>query len=343
MNIQQRLQKKINEMGTRNIVQTISGVFLIVLTFLLNGFLSFITVGFDWARILTSEYWANFGLMTASEIVVMYGMYLIQKTKDSQEDKITGLQQEIDKKRNVVYTMDKVTQAEDWLREIYNYRQRLLIFEKKVKKVYDRIRAIEPSRDDKHYEKKMAHYNKQIAKKQFLQEQMEFIKLDKYRLKLITLNASQEEIEKIEKKLDTDDYLFKTAKIRYREVYWGNLLSDIEAQANRDTTPFFSERKEVSTSVVRVIGVACIISAFVSALIFPTINHIGWSFWLNLIITSVTLIVFLVRGILLSKSIILGKYYRALEKRKSIYVAMLKDLGISKIIVKENEDETNKE
>lgn len=339
MKIQQTIRRKIEEAGAKNVVQVLSGVFIIVLTFILNGFLSFITVGFDWSKVLTSAYWANFGITTASEILVMYGMYIIQKTKDAKNIKITDLQVEIDNKRNVVYTLDKVTPAEDWLREIYNYRERLLIYERRVKRVYDRIVVVEPSEDEKHYKRKREKFNRQIAKKELLQAQMEYIKLDKKRLKLMADEAPEEQIRELEKAIDTDEYLFKTAKIRHREVYWGNLLSDMDGQSGKDSTPFFSEKTEISKSFIRVIGVGCVVSAFISALVFPTVNQVGWSFWLKLIITSITLIFFLVRGILLSKSIILGKYYRSLEKRKSIYVAMLKDLKISKIRIVEKGSE----
>lgn len=343
MKIQDAIRRKVDEAGAKGFVQIMSGAILIVLTFILNGFLSFITVGFDWSKIGTSEYWANFGITTASELVVMYGMYLIQKTKDARNKKLTDLQDEIDSKRNVVYTMDKVTPAEDWLREIYNYRERLLIYERRINKIYDRIVAIKPNEGEKHYDRKLRKYDKQIAKKEFLKTQIEFIKLDKKRLKMITDEQSEEEIKKIEKQLEDDSYLFRTAKIKYREVYWGNLLSDIEGQSRKDNTPFFSEKTEISKSFAVVIGYGCVISAFMSALVFPSINQMGWSFWLNLIITCITLLFFLVRGILLSKSIILGKYYRSLEKRKSIYVAMLKDLKISKIRIVEKESEDDKE
>lgn len=336
MKLQQRIQAKISK---KNALQTLSGAFLIILTFVLNGFLSFVVVGFEWQRILTGEYWANFGLMTASELLVMYGMYLIQRNKDLEAEKITVLQKDLDRQREIVYTLDKVTEAEDWLREIYNYKQKLLIYEKKIKSMYDTLKIVKPEEGEKNYSRKSNKYNKQLAKKEFLKEQFEFIKIDKKRLKLIIENASEKEIDELEKKLDTDDYLFKTARIKYKDVYWGNLLSGAETQSQKDTTPFFNEKVEISKSATRTIGVGCIVSAFVSALTAVGITDMGWGFWMNMILNAVILIFFLVRGVILSKLIILGKYYKSLEKRKSIYVAMLKDLGISKVIIKGKEDE----
>lgn len=339
MKIKQQIQGKINNIGTKNLLKTFSGAMLILLVFILNGFLSFIVVGFEWNRILTSGYWANFGLLTASEILVMYGMFLIQRTRDLQNPKITDLQKEIDGKRNVIYGMDKVAEAEDWLREIYNYKQKLLIYEKKIKSMYDKIKAVEPSKSEKNYEKKYKKYEKACKKKEFLQKQLEFVKLDKEKLKLLVNHAPKETIDKFDKQLESEEYLFNTVKIRYKEVYWGSLLSDIDTQGNKNSTPHFNEKTEVSKTLGRTIGIGCLVSAFTSALVAVGIGDTGWGFWINLIMNCAILITFLVRGLILSKNIILGKYYKALETRKSIYISMLKDLGLSKIIIEEDENE----
>ena len=359
MRIKEQIQGKINNVGTKNVLKTLSGAMLIVLVFVLNGFLSFIVVGFEWARIATSQYWANFGLTTASEILVMYGMFLIQRTKDLQNKKITDLQKEIDTKRDVVYGMDKVTEAEDWLREIYNYKQKLLLYEKKIKHLYDKLRMVEPVkpieplknlpnykskykkyvRDCKKYEKQCEKYEKICEKKVFLQKQLAFVKIDKEKINLMVQKASKEQISSLDKELETDEYLFKTVKIKYKDVYWGNLLSGIDTQGNKDTTPFFNERTEVSKNATKIVGIGCIVSAFTSALTALGISKFGWAFWLDLVVKSLILITFLIRGIILSKNIILGKYYKSLEKRKAIYIAMLKDLGLSKIIFEGESDE----
>ena len=331
--------KKIQIRPNKNFFQTISGIAIIILVFIVNGFLSFITVGFDFSQLATSKYWADFALMTASELVVMFGMYLIQKSKDLENTKITTLQKEISEKREIVYGVDKVTQAEDWLREIYNYKEKLLIYENKIKQMYERLNIHEPEKSDKHYEKKLRQYDKKMAKKEFLQQQLEFIKLDKKRIQLMTNKASQEEIDKLNKELDTEDYMFRTIKIRYREVYWGNLLADIEENERKDATVFFNEKTELSKSFIKCFGICMVVSAFLSALIYPAFTQVGLEFWLNLMISAITLIWFLLRGIALSKKIILGKYYKSLEKRKTIYNKMLKDLGISKVILKSEENE----
>ena len=322
----------------RNFFQILSGVMLIALVFILNGFLSFITVGFDFSKLGTSAYWASFAIMFISEMAVMFGMYLIQKIKDLQNTKITDLQKEIVKLRNVVYTMDKVSDAEDWLREIFNYKEKLIIYENKIKHLYEKLQPKKPNESERNYDKKLSKYESDTAKREFLLGQLEFIKKDKQRLMLIVKKAKQEDITALEKELEVDDYKFKTVKIRYKDVYWGHLLADVEETSKKDNSAFFNEKNELSKNFIKFLGMGLITSSFISALIFPSFTAIGWEFLLSLIINLITLSFFMLRGVSLSKKIILGTYYKALEKRKSIYNKMLKDLELSHIEIGEQDE-----
>lgn len=321
--------------NNKDIMRFVSGVFLIVLVFILNGFLSFVTVGFNFENLKTSTYWASFLILMASELAVMFGVYIIQKTKDLQKKKITDLQEDIAKKREIVYGVDKVAEAEDWLRDIYNYKEKLLLFENSLKGKYEKLKMREPNESERLYKRKKSKYDNQQEMKKWILEQLEFVKQDKKRLQHLIANE-KELAEQIV--FDNEKYAFKTAKIKYRDVYWGNLLSDIEEIKRRESTPFFSEKKELSKDFMRYFGMGLIFSAFISALTYPVFNNVGWQTVVSCLFTSIALITFMVRGVGLSNKIILGKYYKSLEKRKSIYVKMLKDLGISKIEMVEEDE-----
>lgn len=325
----------------KDFLQMASGISLIILTFIANGFLSFITVGFDFSKIQTTQYWASFSVMFVSEMCVMFGMFIMQRIKDLAHTKIMTLQKKIDKQRLTVYGVDKITEAENWLREIYNYREKLILYENKIRKLHSRIILNEPNKSDKNYEKKMAQYNKRKDKRDFYVSQLDYIKKDKERINLILLkNKNEDQIEKIknfEIELAVEEYAFKKAKIHYKDVYWGNLLSDIEETHNDNGSPFFNERKELTKNILKYLGYGMITSSFLAALIFPSFNGVGWQVFINIIVNLITLTFFMARGITLSNRIILGTYYNALEKRNSIYNQMLKDLGISRIVIEDEE------
>lgn len=329
----------------KDLMQFLSGLSLIALTFIANGFLSFIVVGFDFSRIWTSEFWANFIILFTSEMAVLFGMFLIQRIKDLKHKKITDLQTHIDKQRNTVYGVDKITEAEKWLKDIYNYRERLLMFEDKIRVLHSKIILKEPSKDLKPelYAKLEKRYNKLVEKRDYYIKQFAFVKKDKERLALMIKDKLSEDEKKhlneLESEISSKEYALKTARIHYREVYWGNLLSDSDESKSKALTPFFSERKELAKNIIKYFAMGIITTAFITALIFPTYKELGWQTVLNIVLNLITLVFFMARGISVSNQIILGTYYKALEKRKSIYNQMLKDLGISKIIIEEEVSE----
>ena len=322
----------------KDLLQALSGVLMIVLTFIANGFLSFLVVGFDFSKLGTSQYWANFVTLTASEMMVLFGMFIIQRIKDLEQSKITDLQKHIDGRRDTIYQLDKVTEAEEWLREIYNYRERLYLYEDKIKALHSKIILVEPKQDEKGYERKLKKYKELLSKRDYYIKQLEYIKKDKQRISLLISSKNGESDELIKlliKELSCEEYGFKTANIHYRDVYWGNLLSDIDESKKRDNTPFFDEKKELAKNILKYIGWGLLSSSILSALMFPAFR--GWSLAtaLSMLLNLLVLIWFMARGIALSHKIILGTYYKALEKRKSIYNQMLKDLNLSKIEVVE--------
>lgn len=349
-------------------VKGVSGVLLIIFTFLINGFLSFATIGFDFSKMYTSEYWANFCLLFASEILVLFGVYILQKIKDLKHEKITSLQSEIDSKREVVYAVDKVEDAEDWLREIYNYKQKLIVFDTKIKSMDNRNVVIEPvlSLLDKfngrftklfnwivkainwykkiQYKKRQKRYIRKNDKRIFLRKQIAFTKLDFEKLKLIMSKDPDKKmkIEEIEKQIECDDYALKTSKIKYEEVYWGTLLSGSDETKSKADSPYFHENKEMSKSVMKYLAGGLISTAFLSALIPPLFNAFGMDTIIYLAIRFTMLMFFVIRGIYLSNKLILGTFYKSLEKRKGIYSQMLKDLGVSDIVIEDVAEEEKK-
>ena len=332
------IKERINGLSKKDVFRGISALLIIILVLIFNGFMSFITVGFDFSKLSTAEYWANFALLLASEMAVMFGMYLIQKSRDLKNEKITDVQKTIENKRNTVYFLDKVAEAEEWLRDVYNYQEKLNLYENKVKSQYEKLKLIEPSESDKNYIKKKKKFDKKKEQKDKLLKQLSYIKIDRQRISYI-IAKNLVEAEKLAKELDTDEYLFKSTKIHYKPIYWGNLLADVEETRLKPTSAFFSEKLELTKNITKYVAFGLISASFLSCLIFPTFNSLGWNTVVSLLANLVILLVFMTRGIGLSHKIILDKYYKALESRKSIYVKMLRDLGISKVVIEDEGEE----
>jgi hypothetical protein len=325
--------KNINVKVKKETMQFMSGLFIIILTFVVNGFLSFVSFGFDFTAIKTLSYWANFIVLFISEIAVLFGMFIIQRIKDLKNDKVIDLQKHIDNRREIVYGVDKVADAEEWLREVYNYREKLYLFEDKIKKIYSNIILVEPKENCKGYARKKAKYDKKKEFKEWLLDQLKLVKKDKQRLKDLINKIDKEEYAELE---NSEVYAFKTAKIKYKEVYWNNLLSDSEEQKSKHSYPFYNEMKELAKNVVRYLAIGIITSGIMSALSLPAFRGWGLSTIVSMLFNAIALFVFMSRGIRLSKKIILGTYVKALESRKAIYNQMLCDLKISQIEIEED-------
>lgn len=317
----------------KDFAQLLIGIGILIIVFIINGLLSFVTLGFSFETLKTGEYWANFALLFASQILTMYGMYLVRKRKDIENNKITTIQKDIDIQRNVVYGVDKVSEAENWLRDIYNYREKLNIYEKHIDKLRETCKLVKPQENEKHYKKKIKRYNEDVEKKEYCIKQYKFIKIDKERLSLMIKKSQglNVEFEELEKQINSDEYGFKRTKIKYQDVYWGNLLSDIEETQNKPQTPFFSEKKELSKKAIKKLASGIVTSGLMSGLLPPLFNQITWGTLLSLLLRTCAILIYMAFGVLLSKEIVLGTYYRALEKRKSIYNQMLQELNISQI------------
>lgn len=338
-----KLTEKVRTASKREIGRVIAGVSLIILVLIINGFLSFVTMGFDFSKIKTSGYWTNFALLTVSEMAVMLGMYIIQKSKDLKNSKLIDIQEDIKRQRQVVYQTNQVMRAEDWLREVLNYQERLNLFEKIVKINFEKLKLEEPDINDKYYARKKTRFDKQQEQKKFLCKQIEYIKKDRERLQLWN-KKDDERYKTLEKELkEAEDYVFSSTKIKHRDIAWSNLLSDMDEEDKRDKGVFFSEKTELSKKMAQYVAIGSITSSFIACLAYPQFNNFGWGAVLSSLITFCILITFMIRGITLSNTIFLKKYYSSLEARKTIYIKMLNDLGLSKVVIETIKKDEKKE
>lgn len=321
----------------KEVSQILSGATFIILTFIANGILSFVSMGFDWALLKTTEYWARYFTLFLSEMSVMFGMYLIQRVKDLNKKVITDLQTDIDNNRNKVYKLSKVAEAERWLNEIYNYREKLTLFEDKLKELHSKATMTKPKEGSLFYNKKIKKFNKLEKKQEYYLAQLKLVDKDKERIKFL-LEGNKEKALELQNELYSNlDYAFYTAKIKYREVMWGDLQSGMGRRDNHQGDIFFSEEKAYYKNVMKSLGYGIITSSFFSAIIFPSYNELSSAVIINIFVTMATLCFFMIKGVAMSQKNILGGFCSALEKRKMIYSQMAKDIKISNIVIVEKE------
>ena len=80
--------------------KTFISIILILMVFIMNGFLSFMQFGgFNLSQLKTVEYWINYALLIASEIIIMVSIYSIKKSKNLQNSEILELSKFINDNR----------------------------------------------------------------------------------------------------------------------------------------------------------------------------------------------------------------------------------------------------
>lgn len=346
--------------------KTFISIILILMVFIMNGFLSFMQFGgFNLSQLKTVEYWINYALLIASEIIIMVSIYSIKKSKNLQNSEILELSKFINDNRKKIYKINRVKESANWLRNYYNWREKLNLFEDKITSIQTNCNIDEPlavEKEDKHlykqYLKKLKQYNKNKEKYDWCIEQLALIKLYRNKLeyaKLICVeNAKLKEddiniekikeyetrIDEIDKELQLKKFAYSNFKFKYENVYWDTLIAEEKdlSEKNRPNA-YFHENKLLFKKLKSFIASSLIISALLVSMLPPLFNNIGWQTLLNELLKIIVFCLAALKGIITADNNILFHYKSTLDVRKRIYNELNYDLGFTKIIIEENSEE----
>lgn len=335
----------------KRLLKTFIAVVLIITTFLINGFLSFMTIGFDFSAIFGKDWWINMAILYGSEILIVVAIYILNKQKSLSDPRIVTIQKLLRNRRQSIEFVDKVRDTEDWLKDCYNRLEKISLYEAKLKKIYKNITAIEPKKitkkDIKLYDKRLAKYTSNKEKQDYILEQLAFCKEDRERIRLLVNSKrtaeEQERFEYLNGRLLDDKnligYNLEKAKISYIEVYWGTLSSDtIEEEGLRNNSPYFFEKKELSKRMSTILMWGLLFTTMISSITHSLFNGFNEYNIMMCFIRLISLLGFMITGLNLSDQLILGNYYHALQIRKKIYSQIMLDLNIIEVSDKEVEE-----
>ena len=374
--VEDEIQKaRKNAKITTNIVRKIASIVMIALTLTINGFMAFMPFpGMDFSRLGTSEYWTNYLLLTGSEIVILLSIYLIRKADNLNETVIVKLRNVIDRFRKQLYYKHKSRLASEWLRDFFNKREKLLLFESELLTIEGKLvldEPIEPVKPDddsdkkakkrykkalRAYDKLKARYERDKEKYEWCEAQLKLAKKARLRLELIRLaflerskdkkDVNEEHVkelelkaEYLEKELIKENFAQLRFKLKYENVYWETLnSSEKEINFGRKITAHFHEGKKISNKLKRFLVISLIISTIFLSMLPAIFKPLGWEILLDLLIRLVLFIWSGIQGAFLADSNILYDYKAVLEIRLDIYLEISEDLN-EPLDVKKYEDE----
>ena len=356
----------------KDILKRLISTAMLVIVLLLNGFLSFITLGgFDFSKLKTSIFWITFGILLLSEIMALIVTYINKKIKNLQDNEIVDLSTEINKSRNRIYKLNKPKVASYWLRVFYNPREKINLFEDEINTIQESLNIDEPfeiDKNDKNYRKYLKEkkrFEKNIAKYDWCSKQLDLIKRFREKLELVRKvvaekskleenkidNALIEDLENQIKKIDDElieqKFAFKPFKIKhYETIYWDTLTAgNGETVGNKRQSAYFHESKLIFTKIQSFILSSLFTTAFLGCMLPPNFNTFSLETIIVLVIKLVLFGMACLHGLILADSNILVHYKNSLSQRKTIYNELNFDLGVSNIEIEEkNKNElTNKD
>lgn len=339
----------------KNTTTKIFSILFISLILIFNGFISIWLIGFDFSRVLTSEFWVEYSTLVASEVATIYILYILQKIKDLESDKIINLQDFVSDSRDKIYTLNEVDNVTNWLQH-YNYGEKLKLFinaidnklnkinieEKPEEECYDNISEFRKKILKARYKRQVKKYNKELEKYEFLKCQLDYANLDNERIKLLKTNKNIERVKELNKILNDKKYKFKMTKIKYEMVYWNKLGNNFIDKKKNFNSPYFHEKRILTKILGFMIFCGCIMTIFLSALIPLSSTGLTDDTALKIIYRLIMILWSAIVGIFLSKRIILGDYLFSLNNKKDIYNQMLYDLGIDDYEIIETEKKEQK-
>ena len=338
---------------------------IIFMVVILNGFLSFMTLGgLDFSLFLTSTFWLNYTLLILSEIIILLCVYIFRKNRNLKEKEIQDLSNEIYEYRKKIYKLNLPKSVAEWLRNFYNPREKINLFEDKLLSIQEKLNFDEPfkvdSKDKKAYKlylKKKKLYEKNLKTYNWVIEQLNLIKLYRKKLEflksLIIENSKfdkntdeklifeyQQEISKIEKELNEKNFAYRNFKTKYENVYWDTLTSnEYELNSTQKPSAQFHEKRIVANKLWSKVLLGLTFTFIFSAMLPPIITGFTWDTVVNLLLKFILFLLSAFSGIILGDTSILYYYKSALTVRKTIFNEVNYDLGISKIEIEERKKE----
>lgn len=372
---QRSFRDKVKDGLTKDFLKKTVSILLVCAVLVLNGFLSFMGYGgVDFSRLATSEYWLNYGLLVGSEIIILIALYIYRKQKDLQDKEIIDISNFINNSREKIYKINKVRESCEYLRNYYNPRERLQLYEDKIRKMQESCNLNEPYKVDKptkqsskldkkkykEYIKALKQYESDLKKFEWCNKQIELIKKSYEKLELAKvicvelakvdkntidkefIKKNQEEIEKLDKEIIKEKFAIGQFKIKYENVYWDVLVANTyNINSKHRPSVYFNEKKKIADRARTFLITSLFISAVLMSMLPPIWNEVSWETILTLLFRFILLCWAGFQGVLLADNNILFDYKTSLTARKTIYNELNYNLQFNKIVVEDKRKEQN--
>lgn len=314
-------------------LKIISSILFILLTLVLNGFLTFLEFKFDFSVIKTAEFWVLYAINISSATIIYILTYILRKLKNIKNDRIIGRIKEIFKHTDKIYKYNKVKASDKWLRDYYNEHLRIDKLEKKLRHKLSWFIPKEPRLINKRKLTQWTLIYYIYLLRKFISKIKEE-RRDKILKHLELLEIERDKLNNIKPNQETKEVLSKEFKamikrMRIREVTFKSLTAnEFGYDNNRHETPFSNEKSNLLANLLW-----CLLIGMIITIIFYSIRDVSDKVLteaeiLILIVKAFTFLSYAVRGIFTADSYIFDKYVSVLDTRNDILIQLNGYLGL---------------
>jgi len=299
---------------TKDIMQTLTGIGLIILSFILSGFFAFVSVGFDPSRLATGSFWLSYFITLGTMYLGFFGVYVIREGRNKRQPKIVINNQARRDFRNSIISNRKLESCENWLK-IYNYAKRVEIHKDNLTEAYRKLGSVaKPNESLDHnsrkYKKQLKKHNAYIEKKKYIKEQLEFANIHSdivKKLKNNDINGANE----LKKKLTEEDS-FKRAKISWREIYFNDLFN---GSMRTDSNSIFYNKSKAVWDNIKFTLLLSFCSTMITTSMLLSGNEVSVFTIITIISNIAMLICYAVMAIRVADNVVFETIYPADENK----------------------------
>lgn len=318
----------------KDFMTTLIGFALIVLAILLSGIMQLGEMGFNADNLKDVGFWSGYFTKLLLIYLALFGSYIIRRMYNRQTPKFITQRETLKEFKEAIVKSGKIQECKNWLKNVYNYRKKVEIYQNHMLVKYEKSCKEEPIKpiftDDEElsfwqrYIRKrvLSKYNKKLQKWKELQVKRGYyqsqIDVCETHLKIIEAYVANDE-EKVNKLKESikeidgmNDFQSHFKPITFEKLFNVDLLRGVEADSID-----YNENKHIAKKILPSIFFGLII-VIIAMSIFFTSKDFSFQTVILILLNILLILFYSFNGIRLADNIVFGVIFIADSNRITI-------------------------
>ena len=318
----------------KDFMTTLIGFALIVLAILLSGIMQLGEMGFNADNLKDVGFWSGYFTKLLLIYLALFGSYIIRRMYNRQTPKFITQRETLKEFKEAIVKSGKIQECKNWLKNVYNYRKRVEIYQNQMLVKYEKSCKEEPIKpiftDDEEqsfwqrYRRKrvLSKYNSKLLKWKELQVKRGYyqsqIDVCETHLKIIEAYVANDE-EKVNKLKESikdidgmNDFQSHFKPITFEKLFNVDLLRGVEADSID-----YNENQHIAKKILPSIFFG-LIMVIIAMSIFFTSKDFTFQTVILILLNILLILFYSFNGIRLADNIVFGVIFIADSNRITI-------------------------